>query len=61
MTRLPLARFGLACWSIWSNKRPLKLGVILGASLRVAKEKGIRTPILTQVYELLNQVQWKLT
>ena len=42
------------------NERPLELEVILGAPLRVALEKGISTPILTQVYELLKQVQWKL-
>ncbi|ATY64239.1 Ketopantoate reductase [Cordyceps militaris] len=43
------------------NERPLELEVILGAPLKVAKEKGVSTPILTQVYELLNQIQWKLT
>lgn len=43
------------------NERPLELEVILGAPLRVAKEKGVSTPILTQVYQLLTQVQWKLT
>ncbi|KAK0706883.1 ketopantoate reductase [Lasiosphaeria miniovina] len=43
------------------NERPLELEVILGAPLRAAKEKGVCTPILTQVYELLNQAQWKLT
>ncbi|KAF4945379.1 hypothetical protein FSARC_14439 [Fusarium sarcochroum] len=43
------------------NERPLELEVILGAPLRVALEKGVKTPVLTQVYELLKQVQWKLT
>ncbi|KAL4723244.1 hypothetical protein ACLX1H_009734 [Fusarium chlamydosporum] len=43
------------------NGRPLELEVILGAPLRVALEKGISTPVLTQVYELLKQLQWKLT
>ncbi|KAM3497393.1 hypothetical protein MY10362_009257 [Beauveria mimosiformis] len=43
------------------NQRPLELEVILGALLTVANEKGVSTPILTQVYALLTQVQWKLT
>ncbi|KAM3452570.1 hypothetical protein MY3296_004459 [Beauveria thailandica] len=43
------------------NQRPLELEVILGALLKVANEKGVSTPILTQVYALLTQVQWKLT
>ncbi|KAH9207621.1 ketopantoate reductase [Leptodontidium sp. 2 PMI_412] len=42
------------------NGRPLELDVILGAALRVAKEKGVSTPVLSQVYELLNVVQWML-
>ncbi len=40
--------------------RPLEIEVILGAPLRVAREKGVDTPILTQVYALLKQIQWKL-
>ncbi|OAA74249.1 Ketopantoate reductase ApbA/PanE [Cordyceps fumosorosea ARSEF 2679] len=43
------------------NGRPLELEVILGAPLRVAKEKGVSTAILTRVYKLLNLLQWKLT
>lgn len=42
------------------NGRLLELEVILGAPLRVALEKGVSTPVLTQIYELLKQVQWKL-
>lgn len=26
----------------------------------MAKEKGVSTPVLSQVYELLNVVQWNL-
>ena len=40
--------------------QPLELDVILGAPLIVAKEKGVSTPVLSQVYELLNVVQWHL-
>ncbi|KAM0356005.1 hypothetical protein ACHAPU_000398 [Fusarium lateritium] len=43
------------------NGRPLELEVILGAPLRVALEKGVGTPVLTHVYELLKQLQWKLS
>jgi 2-dehydropantoate 2-reductase len=42
------------------NGRPLELEVILGAPLRVARELGVATPILGQVYELLKVLQWKL-
>jgi 2-dehydropantoate 2-reductase len=40
--------------------RPLELDVILGAPLAVAMEKGVSTPVLSQVYELLKVVQWHL-
>lgn len=40
--------------------QPLELDVILGAPLSVAKEKGVSTPVLSQVYELLKVVQWHL-
>ncbi|KAK5041968.1 hypothetical protein LTR13_001773 [Exophiala sideris] len=40
--------------------QPLELDVILGAPLRVARERGVKTPVLSQVYELLNVVQWHL-
>ncbi|KIW10543.1 hypothetical protein PV08_11507 [Exophiala spinifera] len=40
--------------------QPLELDVILGAPLRVAREKGVNTPVLSQIYELLKVVQWQL-
>lgn len=40
--------------------RPLELEAILGAPLRVAKEKGVATPVLSQVYSLLSVTQWTL-
>ncbi|KAJ9629082.1 hypothetical protein H2204_009022 [Knufia peltigerae] len=40
--------------------QPLELEVILGAPLRVARAKGVKTPVLDQIYELLKVVQWHL-
>lgn len=40
--------------------QPLELDVILGAPLRVARERGVGTPVLNQIYEILKVVQWHL-
>jgi 2-dehydropantoate 2-reductase len=41
--------------------RPIELEVILGAPMRIARQKGVPTPVLGQVHELLQVVQWSLT
>jgi 2-dehydropantoate 2-reductase len=41
--------------------RPFELEVILGAPLKVAREMGVETPILENVYSLLQVALWKVT
>ena len=40
--------------------RPMEVAVILGAPLKVGSEKGVETPLLSRLYDLLSVVQWTI-
>lgn len=40
--------------------RPMELEAIFGAPLRVARARGVKTPVLDVVYQMLRVLQWTL-